>query len=192
MGRCRFLFYIGLFIFLEQTSVCLIISVMFHLWSRGIAHIPVLIIGLLVWVNMRPVSQECAQGHTVSCVTLAMDLAQAGSTVESKIYDTLQWQVRGQLGGVRRTGGHRLLVVTLLYHPLPPQIWTLLPGFCTRPTDVATAFKGLARTLGTAISERPDLRVTVCQALRTLITKGCEAGMCELWGRGWWKVAVMV
>ncbi|XP_024590610.1 RRP12-like protein isoform X4 [Neophocaena asiaeorientalis asiaeorientalis] len=76
----------------------------------------------------------------------AMDLAQAGSTVESKIYDTLQWQ-----------------------------IWTLLPGFCTRPTDVATAFKGLARTLGTAISERPDLRVTVCQALRTLITKGCEA-----------------
>uniref|UniRef100_A0A452E9Z5 Ribosomal RNA processing 12 homolog n=1 Tax=Capra hircus TaxID=9925 RepID=A0A452E9Z5_CAPHI len=76
----------------------------------------------------------------------AMDLAQAGSTVESKIYDTLQWQ-----------------------------IWTLLPGFCTRPTDVAAAFKGLARTLGTAISERPDLRVTVCQALRTLITKGCEA-----------------
>ncbi|XP_049553404.1 RRP12-like protein isoform X2 [Orcinus orca] len=76
----------------------------------------------------------------------AMDLAQAGSTVESKIYDMLQWQ-----------------------------IWTLLPGFCTRPTDVATAFKGLARTLGTAISERPDLRVTVCQALRTLITKGCEA-----------------
>uniref|UniRef100_A0A5F5PUI1 Ribosomal RNA processing 12 homolog n=1 Tax=Equus caballus TaxID=9796 RepID=A0A5F5PUI1_HORSE len=76
----------------------------------------------------------------------AMDLAQAGSTVESKIYDTLQWQ-----------------------------IWTLLPGFCTRPTDVTTAFKGLARTLGTAISERPDLRVTVCQALRTLITKGCEA-----------------
>lgn len=76
----------------------------------------------------------------------AMDLAQAGSTVESKIYDTLQWQ-----------------------------IWTLLPGFCTRPTDVAASFKGLAQTLGTAINERPDLRVTVCQALRTLITKGCEA-----------------
>lgn len=75
-----------------------------------------------------------------------MDLAQAGSSVESKIYDTLQWQV-----------------------------WTLLPGFCTRPTDVATAFRGLARMLGMAISERPDLRVTVCQALRTLITKGCEA-----------------
>lgn len=76
----------------------------------------------------------------------AMDLAQAGSTVESKIYDTLQWQ-----------------------------IWTLLPGFCTKPTDVAASFRGLARTLGTAISEHPDLRVTVCQALRTLIAKGCEA-----------------
>ncbi|PNI82158.1 RRP12 isoform 7 [Pan troglodytes] len=76
----------------------------------------------------------------------AMELAQAGSTVESKIYDTLQWQM-----------------------------WTLLPGFCTRPTDVAISFKGLARTLGMAISERPDLRVTVCQALRTLITKGCQA-----------------
>ncbi|XP_010170166.1 RRP12-like protein, partial [Antrostomus carolinensis] len=29
-------------------------------------------------------------------------------------------------------------------------------------------------TLGMAISERPDLRPTVCQALRTLIHKGCE------------------
>lgn len=54
---------------------------------------------------------------------------------------------------------------------------------------MAASFKGLARTLGTAISERPDLRVTVCQALRTLITKGCEAGTCGLWGQelvgGW-------
>lgn len=49
---------------------------------------------------------------------------------------------------------------------------------------MATSFKGLARTLGTAINERPDLRVTVCQALRTLITKGCEAGACGLWGWG--------
>ncbi|XP_072482690.1 RRP12-like protein [Notamacropus eugenii] len=78
----------------------------------------------------------------------ATELAQEGRTMESKIYDTLQWQ-----------------------------IWTLLPGFCTRPTDVAVSFKGIARTLGTAISERPDLRLTVCQALRTLITKGCEAEM---------------
>ncbi|XP_075790591.1 RRP12-like protein [Pelodiscus sinensis] len=74
----------------------------------------------------------------------AAELAQAGKSLESKLYDTLQWQ-----------------------------IWTLLPGFCTRPTDVVASFKGLARTLGTAISERADLRLTVCQALRTLIGKGC-------------------
>ncbi|XP_027715392.1 RRP12-like protein [Vombatus ursinus] len=76
----------------------------------------------------------------------ATELAQEGRTMESKIYDTLQWQ-----------------------------IWTLLPGFCTKPTDVAASFKGIARTLGATISERPDLRLTVCQALRMLITKGCEA-----------------
>ncbi|RMC11481.1 hypothetical protein DUI87_11600 [Hirundo rustica rustica] len=75
----------------------------------------------------------------------ALEFTQAGKSVEAKIYDTLQWQV-----------------------------WTLLPGFCTRPTDVLGAFKGLARTLGMAISERPDLRPTVCQALRTLIHKGCR------------------
>ncbi|KAJ7399224.1 RRP12-like protein [Pitangus sulphuratus] len=75
----------------------------------------------------------------------AQEFTQAGKTVEAKLYDTLQWQV-----------------------------WTLLPGFCTHPTDVLGAFKGLARTLGMAISERPDLRPTVCQALRTLIHKGCE------------------
>ncbi|XP_061228446.1 RRP12-like protein [Neopsephotus bourkii] len=74
----------------------------------------------------------------------ALEFTQAGKSMEAKIYDTLQWQV-----------------------------WTLLPGFCTHPTDVLEAFKGLARTLGMAISERPDLRPTVCQALRTLIHKGC-------------------
>ncbi|XP_062466432.1 RRP12-like protein [Pezoporus occidentalis] len=75
----------------------------------------------------------------------ALEFTQAGKSMEAKIYDTLQWQV-----------------------------WTLLPGFCTHPTDVLEAFKGLARTLGMAISERPDLRPTVCQALRTLIHKGCR------------------
>ncbi|NWS45360.1 RRP12 protein, partial [Probosciger aterrimus] len=75
----------------------------------------------------------------------ALEFTQAGKSMEAKIYDTLQWQV-----------------------------WTLLPGFCTHPTDILEAFKGLARTLGMAISERPDLRPTVCQALRTLIHKGCR------------------
>lgn len=62
--------------------------------------------------------------------------------MESKIYDTLQWQT-----------------------------WTLLPGFCTKPTDVAASFKDLAWTLSTSLNERSDLRVTVCQVLPILITK---------------------
>ncbi|KAH0623825.1 hypothetical protein JD844_006974 [Phrynosoma platyrhinos] len=75
----------------------------------------------------------------------ATELAQEGRDLEARIYDTLQWQM-----------------------------WTLLPGFCRRPTDVVASFKGLARTLGMAISDRPDLRLIVCQALRRLINKGCQ------------------
>ncbi|XP_053168440.1 RRP12-like protein isoform X3 [Hemicordylus capensis] len=75
----------------------------------------------------------------------ATELAQEGRDLEAKIYDTLQWQ-----------------------------IWTLLPGFCTHPTDIVASFKGLARTLGMAISDRTDLRLIVCQALRRLINKGCQ------------------
>lgn len=52
----------------------------------------------------------------------------------------------------------------------------MLPGFCTRPTDVAACFKNIAKTLGTIILDRPDLRLAACQALRTLISKGCETG----------------
>ncbi|XP_069467683.1 RRP12-like protein [Ambystoma mexicanum] len=76
----------------------------------------------------------------------ATELTEAGRNLESKIYTTLQWQ-----------------------------IWTMLPGFCTSPTDVSVSFKTLARTLGMAISDRADLRLTVCQSLRTLINKGCKA-----------------
>uniref|UniRef100_A0A8C5MNI8 RRP12-like protein n=1 Tax=Leptobrachium leishanense TaxID=445787 RepID=A0A8C5MNI8_9ANUR len=75
----------------------------------------------------------------------AVELTQARRNLEAKICETLQWQ-----------------------------IWTMLPGFCTKPTDVTVAFKDIARSLGLAISDRPDLRLTVCQALRTLISKGCE------------------
>ncbi|KAJ8248399.1 hypothetical protein GJAV_G00241620 [Gymnothorax javanicus] len=75
----------------------------------------------------------------------ADELEKAGQKLEAKVYQTLQLQ-----------------------------IWTMLPGFCLKPTDLAVAFKGVARVLGMTISERPDLRLTVCQALRTLITKSCE------------------
>uniref|UniRef100_A0A3B5Q9X7 Ribosomal RNA processing 12 homolog n=1 Tax=Xiphophorus maculatus TaxID=8083 RepID=A0A3B5Q9X7_XIPMA len=75
----------------------------------------------------------------------AEELEQEGKKLEAKVYQTLQLQ-----------------------------IWTMLPGFCTCPVDLTASFKGVARTLGMAINERPDLRLTVCQALRTLINKSCS------------------
>ncbi|CAJ1067594.1 RRP12-like protein [Xyrichtys novacula] len=75
----------------------------------------------------------------------AEELEQAGQKLEAKVYQMLQMQ-----------------------------IWTMLPGFCTCPVDLLTSFKGIARVLGTAINERPDLRLTVCQALRTVINKSCS------------------
>ncbi|XP_074532460.1 RRP12-like protein [Halichoeres trimaculatus] len=75
----------------------------------------------------------------------AEELEQAGQKLEAKVYQTLQLQ-----------------------------IWTMLPGFCTCPVDLLASFKGIARVLGMAINERPDLRLTVCQALRTIINKSCS------------------
>ncbi|KAJ8014068.1 hypothetical protein DPEC_G00036410 [Dallia pectoralis] len=75
----------------------------------------------------------------------AEDLERAGQKLEAKVYKTVQLQ-----------------------------IWTMLPGFCLGPLDLLVSFKGLARALGMAINERPDLRLTICQAIRTLITKGCN------------------
>ncbi|XP_063048253.1 RRP12-like protein [Engraulis encrasicolus] len=70
----------------------------------------------------------------------AEELEQSGQKLESKVYDTLQ-----------------------------QQIWTMLPGFCQSPTDVAAAFPSLARTLGSALNERPHLRLPILQSIRTLI-----------------------
>uniref|UniRef100_A0A3Q3WNJ1 Uncharacterized protein n=1 Tax=Mola mola TaxID=94237 RepID=A0A3Q3WNJ1_MOLML len=75
----------------------------------------------------------------------AEELEQAGQKLEAKVYQTLQLQ-----------------------------IWTMLPGFCTHPVDLLASFKGIARALGMAINERPDLRLAVCHALRTIITKSCQ------------------
>lgn len=75
----------------------------------------------------------------------AMSLKESGKLLESKVYDTLQLQ-----------------------------IWALLPGFCTQPTDLCQSFKSVARILGVALTERPDLRLTVCQALRLVISKSFD------------------
>eukprot|EP00057_Strongylocentrotus_purpuratus_P028949 XP_011683423.1 PREDICTED: RRP12-like protein isoform X1 [Strongylocentrotus purpuratus] len=78
--------------------------------------------------------------------TRSLELTEQGKKVEGKTYDVLQ-----------------------------SQIWSLLPGFCKNPTDLgAGAFKGTAKILGTALNERPDLRLDVCAAIRNLITKNLE------------------
>uniref|UniRef100_A0A8C2YZK7 Ribosomal RNA processing 12 homolog n=1 Tax=Cyclopterus lumpus TaxID=8103 RepID=A0A8C2YZK7_CYCLU len=81
----------------------------------------------------------------------AVELEQAGQKLESKVYKTLQ-----------------------------TQIWTMLPGFCTCPVDLLASFKSIARTLGMAVNERPDLRLTVCQALRTIVNKSCSTEKAEV------------
>ncbi|KFP71870.1 RRP12-like, partial [Acanthisitta chloris] len=106
----------------------------------------------------------------------ALEFTQAGESAEAKIslvtrnaWELLPWYTHGARLGSSDLG-EDCWPLTFFF---ACQVWTLLPGFCTHPTDVLGAFKGLARTLGMAISERPDLRLTVCQALRTLIHKGC-------------------
>uniref|UniRef100_A0A3P8VA36 Ribosomal RNA processing 12 homolog n=1 Tax=Cynoglossus semilaevis TaxID=244447 RepID=A0A3P8VA36_CYNSE len=74
-----------------------------------------------------------------------------------------------QRGEELEQGGQKL--EAKVYHTLQLQIWTMLPGFCTCPVDLLASFKGIARILGMAINEQPDLRLIVCQALRALINK---------------------
>ena len=55
------------------------------------------------------------------------------------------------------------------YDALQDQIWSMLPGFCTHPTDLPKAFPVLAQTLGKALKDRPDLRFNVLSGIRKLI-----------------------
>lgn len=71
----------------------------------------------------------------------AMQLLKSGSNASATIYDTLQYQ-----------------------------IWSLLPNFCDGAKDISTSFPVLARTLGSAIVDRDDIRPIAMQALRNLIT----------------------
>ena len=77
----------------------------------------------------------------------ALECEQEGRKVESKTYDVLQ-----------------------------SQVWALLPGFCKGTTDVAQSFRGIARILGSALSDRPDLRSDVCASLRNIITSNLDNG----------------
>lgn len=52
------------------------------------------------------------------------------------------------------------------------QLWGLLPGFCTRPTDVAGAFGNLAPTLANAMQDTKYTGILpiVCAGLQALVT----------------------
>lgn len=55
------------------------------------------------------------------------------------------------------------------YKLLEEQIWSLLPGFCTGPTDLKESFPRMAKTLGDYLVNRKDLRLHIMTALRQLI-----------------------
>ena len=57
-----------------------------------------------------------------------------------------------------------------------PQIWLLLPGFCSSPVDVCLSFKPVSRLLGSALSEGAELRAVICHALRVLIETTRNSG----------------
>jgi len=70
-----------------------------------------------------------------------------------------------------------------VYQTLQSQIWALLPGFCTNPTDLPMSFKNIAKILGTALMDQQDLRPVVLQALRILTTKTLDANDSKVIGQ---------
>ena len=81
------------------------------------------------------------------CLIAAVDYAKKNRVVESKTYDALQ-----------------------------QQIWALLPGFCNKTVDIVEAFPGIAKILGSAITDRPDLRQEVMASIRKLINQNLDHG----------------
>ncbi|XP_069140254.1 RRP12-like protein [Argopecten irradians] len=71
------------------------------------------------------------------------------------------------------------VVVKKSYEALHRQIWSMLPGFCTKPTDLSQSFKTIAKVLGTAISDWPELRMEVMSSLRKLINQSKEDELCK-------------
>lgn len=56
-----------------------------------------------------------------------------------------------------------------VYSNLEFQIWSLLPSFCKSPTDILESFKMMAKTMGTLIGQRAEIRNVLCSALVNLI-----------------------
>lgn len=60
-------------------------------------------------------------------------------------------------------------VLSKTFESLESQVWSLLKGFCTRPTDLSQSFPKMAQRIGLALRERPDLQASVMAALRSLV-----------------------
>jgi len=60
------------------------------------------------------------------------------------------------------------------YEVLTYQIWSLLPGFCNCPTDLATSFRSIARILGVQLGSRKEIRLDILTSLRHLIARNLE------------------
>ncbi|XP_008183768.1 RRP12-like protein isoform X2 [Acyrthosiphon pisum] len=60
-------------------------------------------------------------------------------------------------------------ITAISYDLLESQIWALLASFCSNPSDISTSFRIIARTMGTMLSSRKELRDTILVSLRKLI-----------------------
>ncbi|XP_052828973.1 RRP12-like protein [Octopus bimaculoides] len=65
-------------------------------------------------------------------------------------------------------------VAAKTYGTLVVQFWSLLPSFCNNPTDLKTSFRSIARSLGSVVSDRPQLRTPILSSLRKLIYTNLE------------------
>ncbi|ORZ39375.1 hypothetical protein BCR44DRAFT_1496334 [Catenaria anguillulae PL171] len=58
-----------------------------------------------------------------------------------------------------------------VHEALYGQIWSLLPGFCTYPTDLKEVFGKVGPMVGEMLRQEPTLRPVLCTALHNLIAK---------------------
>lgn len=57
-----------------------------------------------------------------------------------------------------------------IFETLVKQTWALLPGYCTLPLDLATAFdQGFAEMLANLLYKQTELRTEICKALQLLV-----------------------
>mmetsp|Transcript_58137 Transcript_58137/g.184995 ORF Transcript_58137/g.184995 Transcript_58137/m.184995 type:complete len:787 (+) Transcript_58137:188-2548(+) len=59
------------------------------------------------------------------------------------------------------------------------QLWMALPAFANWAVDVGEAFRFLARDLGAHLQNRPELRGTICHALKVIIEQNTRAAEAE-------------